>query len=60
LSFGNSVVTALSACIVLSFLEVGEWLAAKYGPTASGGVQDFTASPWRRFKSLNSDTMLAR
>jgi hypothetical protein len=44
LSFGNSVVTAVSACIVLSFLEVGESLAAKYGPTAPGGVQEFTDS----------------
>src|SRR5277367_477153 len=60
LSFGNSVVTALSACIVLSFLEVGESWAAKYGPKASGGVQEFTASPRRRFTSLISDTMLSR
>ena len=60
LSLGNSAVTAVSACIVLSFFEGSESVAAKYGPTARCGVQDFTASPWWRSASLNSDTGIAR
>src|SRR3569833_2744344 len=60
LSLGNSAVTAVSACIVLSFFEGSESVAAKYGPTAGGDVQEITASPWWRSASLNSDTGVAR
>jgi hypothetical protein len=60
LSLGNSAVTAVSACIVLSFFGGSESVAAKYGPTPLGGVQEFTAWPWWRSASLKSDTGVAR